>query len=146
MAIEAGVCASFVLETHRAIHDFDNDAFKAALYGPAANLSPDTTIYTTDGEASGAGYTAGGMSIAFNNDTPKLVGRRLVLSMTELIWPAVSITVRGALFYNATKAGRAWAVIDLGGTITLAGKTFRLPTPTVDGVLAMYRAIPSGAT
>jgi hypothetical protein len=39
------------------------DQFKIALYTSDANLNVDTTEYTTNGEVSGPGYTAGGMDL-----------------------------------------------------------------------------------
>ena len=60
MAITAGMCNSFKLELLQAVHDFDNDVFKAALFTEDATLSPSTTAYSATNEASGSGYTAGG--------------------------------------------------------------------------------------
>lgn len=39
------------------------DTFKAALYLASATVNAGTTAYTVTGEASGAGYTAGGVTV-----------------------------------------------------------------------------------
>ena len=44
-------------------HDLLTDTLKIALYTGNATLGPMTTVYTTDGEASGSGYTAGGITL-----------------------------------------------------------------------------------
>jgi hypothetical protein len=43
--------------------DFDTDTFKIALYTNAATLNADTAVYTTSGEISASGYTAGGNTL-----------------------------------------------------------------------------------
>ena len=144
MAIEQGACASFLLELHQGIHDMTSDVFKAALYDATAELSPDTTVYTTAGEASGTGYTAGGATISFIDATPKLVARRVVLNTDPITWTG-TFSFRGVLLYNATKANRAWAVIDVGRTISLADTQFVLPPMLSDGVTSLYRALSVGS-
>lgn len=146
MAIEQGVCASFCLELVQAIHDFTADTFKVALYESTADLTPDTTAYTTTGEVSGSGYTAGGATLTFEESTPKLLGRRLVISFADVTWSSASFTTRAALIYNASKANRAWCVIDFGGNIARSGEDFVLPSPTVDGDNALFRMIGSGGS
>jgi hypothetical protein len=58
--ITAAVSNSFKLALAESVL---SDQFKTALYSSAANLNADTTEYTTDGEVSGAGYSAGGMDL-----------------------------------------------------------------------------------
>ena len=43
--------------------NFSSDTFKLALYTNAATLDETTSAYTTDGEVTAAGYTAGGQII-----------------------------------------------------------------------------------
>jgi hypothetical protein len=137
MAIVQALCSSFLLELHQAIHDFDNDTFYAALYTSAADLSGETTAYTTDGEVSGTGYTAGGRSISFGESTPKLVNGELVLVINDISWSSLSLTTRGALFYNSSKANRAWCVLNFGTDVWLRGEPFSIPNP----VLPLYKSI-----
>ena len=141
MAIEQGLCASFVLELHQAIHDFTEDTLKMALYGADAELSPDTTEYTATGEVTGDGYTAGGAALTFEEDTPKLIGRILAISFADLAWETATFTVRGALIYNSSKANRAVAVLNFGGSISVSATTFTVPSPTVDANSALIRGI-----
>jgi hypothetical protein len=146
MAISQCVCASFALECLQAIHDFPDDTLKVALYTSSATLDQDTTAYTTTGEASGTGYSAGGETLTFEEDTPKLVDGRVVVSFSDVTWSSLSATFRGALIYNSSKSNRACFVIDFGGNITRSGTDFVLPFPTVNSSTAFMRVIPSGVS
>jgi hypothetical protein len=58
-------CNSFKSGLLSGDFDFDTpgDTIKMALYTNAATLDEDTAIYTTDGEVSASGYTAGGVTL-----------------------------------------------------------------------------------
>ena len=51
----SSLCSSFKKQLLLGGHNFQADTFKVALYGDQAPLSPDTTVYATDGEISGPG-------------------------------------------------------------------------------------------
>jgi hypothetical protein len=109
------ICISFKVELFKGIHDFTpstGDTFKIALYTSAATLNAGTTNYTTTGEASGAGYTAGGAILT--SVTPSLDGTTVVMDFADVTLGAVTLTYRQAMIYNATKSNRAVAVFDFG--------------------------------
>jgi hypothetical protein len=56
-------CNSFKSGLINGDFDFDTDTIKMALYTNAATLDEDTAIYTTVGEVSASGYTAGGVTL-----------------------------------------------------------------------------------
>lgn len=144
MAIAQAFCSSFVLELFQAIHDFPDDTLKVALFTSAATLDSDTTAYSTTNEASGTGYTAGGETLTFEDDTPKLLNGRVVVSFSNVTWSSLTSSFRAALIYNSSKSDRAVAVIDFGGTVSRSGADFVLTFPTTDANNAIMRGIPSG--
>jgi hypothetical protein len=62
--------ASFLVELVNGTHDLDTDVLKMALFTDAVTLSSATTAYSTSGEASGTGYTAGGASMTLASGYP----------------------------------------------------------------------------
>jgi hypothetical protein len=131
MAITTAICKSFKAELLAGIHDLDNDVLKAALYTDAADLG-ETTAYSATNEASGGGYTAGGMEIEATSGYPALNGNFAEFRFDPIQWPASSITARGMLLYNASKADRAIAVYDFGSNYTSVNGTFEVAVPLVD--------------
>jgi len=143
MTVEQGICASFLLELHQAVHDFTTDTFKIALFDSTVDLSPDTTAYSATGEASGTGYTAGGEALVFTDSTPKLVGRLPIVNIDPVIWTG-SFSFRGILLYNSSKSDRAWMVIDPGRTVSISAETYTVPPNVINGIEAIYRLAQAG--
>ena len=130
MAITTGICYSYLQEILQGIHD-STDTYKIALYTSAANIGPSTTGYTATGEASGVGYTAGGATLSGFSVT--LDAGVAILDFTvDPSWPNSTITARGCLIYNASKANRAVAVYDFGADVSSTNGTFQIifPAPT----------------
>lgn len=130
MAITAGMCNSFKLELLQAVHDFDNDVFKAALFTENATLSPSTTAYSATNEASGSGYTAGGATATV--DTVALNGNFAEVRFEDIEWASASITYRGLLIYNSSKSNKAVAVYDRGSSATVVSGPIRIRVPGGD--------------
>ena len=72
MANTQSMCTSFMGELMTATHNFGTapvraattaDTFKAALYLTSATVNASTTAYSSTGEVSGTGYTAGGVTV-----------------------------------------------------------------------------------
>ena len=51
------VCSSFKRELLLALHNFQADLFRLALYDATADLNANTVIYTTSGEVNALGYS-----------------------------------------------------------------------------------------
>ena len=140
MAITAAICNSFKLEvlpTAAGIH-YSGDTYKIALYTSAATLSKATTAYSATNEVVGTGYTAGGASLAglttaLDTDTAMLDWT------TDPTWPTSTITARGALIYNSSKANRAVAVLDFGADITSTAGLFTVTLPAPAAATAVVR-------
>jgi len=107
------------------IHDI-GDEYRMALYNDAANLGPDTTVYTAEGEVGGRGYEAGG--IALENVRPIGEG----LGFDEPVWRASTIAATGCMIYNASKDNRAVAVFSFGGVVESRNGRFFVKTPSGD--------------
>ena len=123
---------SFKAELYQGIHDLTTDVIKIALYTGNASLDASTTVYTTDNEVTGTGYTAGGVQMTGitvnSSDYTAYVG------FANVVFGA-SVTARCALIYNASKANRSVAVIDFGSDKTSTNFTITMPANTVDAAL-----------
>lgn len=137
MAITQAVCNSFKTELLGGIHDLDTDVLNIALFTSAATLDASTTTYSTTNEATGTGYSAGG--IALTGATISLSGSTAIVDFNDASFSNVSITARGALIYNTSKANRAVAVLDFGSDITAANIDFEIIFPTPDSSTAIIR-------
>ena len=137
MAITQAVPVSFKQELLEGVHDFENDTFMIALYTSSANLDASTTVYTTTGEVTGAGYTAGGNTLtggAVGTD-----GAKGIVDFDDSVWTSASFTARGALIYNSTDGNRAVAVIDFGADNTVAAGEFTARFPAFNASNAILR-------
>lgn len=135
--IAQALCNSYKAEILQGIHQA-GDSYRIALYTAAASLSKDTTEYTAAGEASGAGYTAGGLELA--GFTVGLDGDTAYLDWTtDPRWPVATVTARGALIYNATRGNKAVAVLDFGGDIASSNAPFLITLPLPAAGTALVR-------
>jgi hypothetical protein len=112
MPITQGLAISYKAEILRGIHT-DTDTYKIALYTSAADIGPQTTVYTATGEVVGQGYTAGGMTLTGFAVT--IDGSEGVLDFTNNpVWANATLTVRGAMIYNASKGNKVVGVFNYG--------------------------------
>ena len=123
----------FKAELLQGIHDFNTDVFKLALYVATADLNANTLIYTTAGEITGTGYTAGG-----NVMTGVSVSPQGFVNFANVVWNPANFTARGALIYNSSKANRAVAVLDFGSDKT-ATTSFTVQVPPNTATSALLR-------
>ena len=135
MAISQSMVSSFKSEAMLAIHDLDTDTIKMALYTSIASLGPATTAYTTSEEVVGTNYVAGGNTLT--SPVVSLDGTTGICDFADTTWASSTITARGALVYNASKANRAIAVLDFGSDkISTDGDfTIVMPAPTASTAL-----------
>lgn len=138
MAITQAMCTSFKVDLMKADQDFDTDTFKIALYTSSASLDASTTVYTTSGETSGTGYTAGGNTLTVSV-TPTSTGTTAFISFANTSWTTATITARGALIYNSSKSNKSVCVLDFGSDKTSTAGTFQINFPTADASNAIIR-------
>lgn len=137
-------CTSFKKELGQAVHNMDTagDVFKIALYTDTAGIDLNTTVYTATGEVSGAGYVAGGATLtnqAASTGTSSSGVQTAFFGWESVTLSSVSLSCRGALIYNSSKANRAVAVLDFGITITKAAADLVVTMPVFDVNNALIR-------
>lgn len=135
--ITQAMCTSFKAELFGGIHDLDTDVIKVALYTSSATLSAATTAYTATEEVTGTGYSAGGVTMTGAVITTS--GTTAILDFTDPVVELASITARGALIYNSSKANRAIAVLDFGSDKTSTGSDFTIQLPAATAEAALLR-------
>ena len=137
MAITSGICISFRKEILLGEHDLDTNSIKLALYTSAASLSDGTTVYTTSNEVVGTGYSAGGVVLTgIDVTTDSSVA---VVSITDAVVSASTITARGALIYNSSQANKAVAVFDFGADKSSTDGDFTIQFPAAAAATAIIR-------
>jgi hypothetical protein len=119
--------------------NFSSDTFRLALYTNAATPDQNTTAYTTDGEASGGNYVAGGQVVTATVGTEAASSGSIVfINFSAPSWTGV-ITARGALIYK-TGANGAVCVLDFGSNKT-SSATFTVTMPANTSTSALIRLV-----
>lgn len=139
MAIAQAMCTSFKKALLDGEMDFSGDTtqvFKIALYTSAATLGATTTAYTTTGEITGTGYTAGGKTLTVT--APTTGGTTAYIDFADVTWTSATITARGALIYKDT-TNAAVAVLDFGADKTSTNGDFTIQFPTAGSTTAIIR-------
>jgi len=140
MAITQAMCTSFKSELLQAVHNFKasgGNSFKLALYTSSATMSASTTAYSTNQEASGTNYTAGGA--ALTNVNPTTSGTTAYTDFSDLTFGTASITARGCMIYNDTNSDKSVATIDFGGDKTSTSGDFTIVFPAAAASTAIIR-------
>jgi hypothetical protein len=138
MAIIQTQCTVFKVNLLKGVENFNTGTaytYKIALYEASATLNADTLVYTTDGEITGTGYTAGGKVLA--PTVPTSSSDTAYISFANVTWDPAAFTTRGALIYNST-TNAAVAVLDFGSDKT-ATSTFVVTFPTATASTAIIR-------
>lgn len=138
--IQQGLCTVFKKNCLSGLENFaagTSYVYKIALYTALANIGPNTTAYTTDGEITGTGYTATGQTLTVVPPASDDNTNTAFVSFVNVTWNPASFTARGALIYNST-TGAAVAVLDFGNDKT-ATNTFTVTFPTATSTTAIIR-------
>ena len=136
-------CNTFKIGLMNGTFDFTADTFNIALYTNTATLNADTTAYTTQGEASGGSYVAGGQALTVTQ-VPTIgnqTGQNAVvyISFDNANWTG-AITARGALIYKVGGGDPAVCVLDFGSTKTSVN-TFEVQFPVVGNTTSIIRLV-----
>ena len=153
MANTAGVSYNFKHECMRGEHQLGaatlvsrtsltaptTDTIKAALYNSSATTGPSNAAYTVTGEASGAGYTAGGITVT-NATTPSLdTTTGIWTPSASLVYSTVSIgPVDAVMLYNSTQSNKAIEVCTFTAQTPVAA-TLTLTMPANTAAAALLR-------
>jgi len=142
MSLAQTATTSFKIQLAQGLHNFgptSPNTFYIALYTSAANLNTTTTAYTSVGEVTGSGYTAGGIPLVITQTpTSGTTGTVAYWSFQNAVWNPAAFTARGALIYNQTQGNASVCVLDFGSDITCAN-SFTVQFPTVTNTTAILR-------
>lgn len=158
MAITQAMCTSFKAQLLLGVHDFrptgqtGADTFKLALYTSSATLDANTTTYSASNESSGSNYSAGGLALTNTGVTATNINANTgtgFCDFSDLTFPNVSVTARGALIYNTTPSANSNAnttltnaavcALDFGADKTSTDGDFTIIFPTNDASNAIIR-------
>lgn len=154
MANTQSMCTSFLGELMTATHNFGAspiraaataDTFKAALFLASATINAATTAYSTTGEVSGTGYTAGGVTVT-NATAPTATNASATAGVgywtpsASFVYTSVTLSTAfdTVLMYNSTQSNKAVSVHTFGSQTITAG-TFTLTMPSNTTTTALLR-------
>lgn len=117
----------------------DGKTLKAALYLASATTGPTNTAYTATGEVSGAGYSAGGVSVT-NANTAGLTSTTAYWTPSATIaFTSVTLTTAfdAVMIYSTSDTNRNIGVFTFGSaTITAGNFSLTMPSNTsADGLV-----------
>tara|TARA_R110000868_G_scaffold77073_9_gene221121 strand:- start:4879 stop:5334 length:456 start_codon:yes stop_codon:yes gene_type:complete len=149
MANTQSMCTSFKGELLVGHHNFGTgvvraattaDTFKAALYLVSATVNASTTAYSSTGEVTGTGYTAGGVTVTFGTVPATSGTTAFVTPSASISYSAVTLSTAfdAVLIYNSTQSNKAVSVHTFGSQTVTAG-TFTLTMPTNDASTGLIR-------
>lgn len=138
MAIYQSQTDSFKVQLLNAQHNFSANTFKIALYTGSASISNSTTAYTTTGEATGTGYTAGRNTLTISQ-TPTNDGNVAYLSFANTSWSNSTVSAAGALIYNSSFNNASVAVLNFGSTVSTNNQSFNIYFPAALANTAIIR-------
>jgi hypothetical protein len=159
MANTQSMCTSFMAELMLGQHQLGTstivsrgsltspttDTVKAALYLASATINAATTVYTVTGEVTGAGYTAGGVTVTNANtptstNTSATAGVAYWTPSASITYTTVTLTTAfdTVLLYNSTQSNKAISVHTFGSQTITAG-TFTLTMPANTTSTALLR-------
>lgn len=148
MANTQAMCTSFMQELMTATHNFTpstGNTFKAALYLASATVDAATTAYSVTGEVSGAGYSAGGVTVTNatapnSTNTSSTAGVAYWTPSASITYTSVTLTTAfdAVLIYNSSASNKAVSVHTFGSQTITAG-TFTLTMPSNTTSTALLR-------
>jgi len=116
---------------------FTSGSFRLALYGLTAVLDNTTTAYTSVGEITGTGYTAGGAALTVIPPAIDTTNNTAYVSFKPVVWTPASFSCIGGLIYNAS-TNAAVCVLSFGSVRT-ASNSFTVTFPTFAASTAIIR-------
>lgn len=114
--------------------DLDSDTFKLALFTSSLTIDQDTHQYFdaspyTSNQATGTGYTAGGVTVSPGSVSYDTATNRLYFDFSDAVWNPVDLTsVRYCVLYDSTPGSNKPLVLygDLGADQTFTGGIFTI--------------------
>jgi len=139
MTIYQGLTTSFKVDILNGRQNVASNTLKMALYDGYVQMGESTTEYSPTNEVAGAGYTAGGNTLA-NVSISSTSNGIVYVSFDNVSWTSAQFVARGALIYNATVANASIATLDFGSDKTQAANgTFTVTLPPNTSSSALIR-------
>lgn len=143
------MCTQFKADILNGLHAFGasvvrgattKDSYKAALYFASASRGAGDTVYSATGEATGTGYTAGGVAVT-NANAPSTSGTTAFWTPSaSFAWTTATIVAFDAvLLYNDTSATKLAVAVFTFGSQTITAGNFTLTMPTNDATTGLIR-------
>lgn len=117
------------------------DSYKAALYLASATRGAGDTVYSSTGEVSGTGYTAGGVAVT-TATAPSTSGTTAFFTPSaSIVYTTVTLTTAfdAVLIYNDTSASKLALSVHTFGSQTITAGTLTLTMPTNDSSTGLIR-------
>jgi len=153
MAITSTPTASYIAECMAGVH-LTTDTYKALLiksghtgtYGKlTANVgtpgtgAPSVNNVGTD-EASGTGYTSGGITLGAPTITLASNGLQARLDFPDIAAiPNATLSADGIVIYNSSKSGKVVGVFSFGGTVASTAAAFDIALPAAGDTTSLIR-------
>lgn len=118
----------------------DGKTLKGALYLASATTGPTNTVYTSTGEVSGTGYTAGGASVTNANTAGLTSTTAYWTPSASIAWTTVTLSTAfdAVMIYSTTDSNRNIGVFTFSSQTVTAGN-FTLTMPTNDSSTGLVR-------
>jgi hypothetical protein len=115
--------------------DFDSNSFKALLVTSSYTPNKDTHDFRDDvtNEATGTGYTAGGVTTACTV-TKDTANDRVTLQFAAVSWATSTITARALVIYKSTGTASTDNLVaynDFGSDVSSTAGTFSVAASTI---------------
>ena len=143
MSVTTAMTTSFKQELLQGLHDLDGHTLKLALIksGESGTFGAASTNFSnitdTSDEASGTGYSSGGVTLG--SVFIALDGTTATVDFADVSFSNSTISASGAMIYNTSASNRAIAVISFGGTVASTAGTFTVTMPAADASNAIIR-------
>lgn len=155
MANTQAICDTFRVDLLNGTHAFGTqaangvrtvttkDVFKAALFFATATINRSTTVYAVTGEATGTGYTAGGVTVT-NATLPANTGGTGIVAFwtpsASFAWTTATITAFDCvLLYNSSVTALNSVMAFTFGSQTVTAGNFSITMPTNDLTTGLIR-------
>lgn len=156
MANTQAICDTFRVDLLNGTHAFGTqaangvrtvttkDVFKAALFLATATINRSTAVYAITGEATGTGYTAGGVTVTNATIPANTGGTGIVAFWTpsaSFAWTTVTLATAFdcVLLYNSSVTALNSVMAFTFGSQTVTAGNFTLTMPTNDLTTGLIR-------
>lgn len=142
MAVTAKWYGQALLKALNKEINWASDSIKVMLCTSTYVPNQDTDVYkdvVNPAEASGTGYTAGGVALASKTNTYTAATNVIQLSAANVTWGSSSITARYAVIYDDTPATNKplLGYVDFGADNTSSNGNFTIDWDATNGIFTV---------